>query len=1093
MDQHDGKLAIRTQQGIHSSTWTRPPFYGDMTVPELFAFHAEKSPEHPVIVYDDEHGVIHTLCYKEMSIAIRRAAHYLSSRLDGRASPVGTDGSRNPPVVGILANIDNITFTALLVGVMYLGYTPFPISVRNSSLAVAHLVRMTCVHSLLVSQDASMQRVAQEVQQQLAKEGYEVSLLEVPTFEDIYNGNETCDIDIGPVGADKPAIILHSSGSTSFPKPIMPTHRDMTRWGFLAYFGDMDVCGLRCSMQSLPMFHMMGVIGIPWVLCTGAVVAQFRPSSPPVVTTPDILLRAIAATQCVIVVCVPSIVEAWAGEPRSIPVLRGLKVLHYAGAPLNKEVGEYLIDQGVPLVTGYGMTEIGAVRSIMPDPTRINRSEWEYFSFGQPVDFVRVYQAGLSRVFELVIVDCPSWSPYVFNTEVDGRRAYATSDLFEEHPTNSDLYRMYGRADDQIMLSTGEKTNPVPMEARLVQDPNVRAAIIFGRGRLQNGVLIQPSEPFDPEDEVMLEEFRGKIWPTVEQINKFAPSHSRIFKEMITVTRPDKPFQLTAKGTPRRHVCLADYAEEIDELYRKVDESSQAGVQHPLVWTDDDIREYVRSVVQMVLRAPKIADEDDLFQQGCDSLQATWIRNTILRAVRTKTSVSTHTVPPNFVYANPTIAQLSAFLRELPLGRSTDTEAERAARLAEMEGLVQRYSANCPEPRWASSVHPLKDFEDSPPTAMSAVRFTAKEIVLITGTTGWFGSHILAQLLQIPEVVRVYALNRGSPGANAVLETRQREAFKKWGLSEDLMSEKVSFLPADLTATGFALDETTFAELRDSVTTVVHNAWRVDFNITLASFEPLIAGTRNLLGFALSSRLPGGPRFLFVSSIASVHNHPRGIPVPETLDLGPECAVGQGYGESKWVTEQIIRRISNETGLRTTVVRVGQLSGDTRIGGWNTTEWVPGIVRAGRWLNCVPSADDCVSWVPVDVAASALLEMVHNGGRVFHLSSPRPAPWNTVFAVFARELGVPLLPGPEWLSKLRESALATGTPTFHAMHDPAHNLLPFFQELTAIKQPDFDTSNAVQASNTLARLGPVTDEDARRWLRFWKRLGFLDL
>ncbi len=47
-------------------------------------------------------------------------------------------------------------------------------------------------------------------------------------------------------------------------------------------------------------------------------------------------------------------------------------------------------------------------------------------------------------------------------------------------------------------------------------------------------------------------------------------------------------------------------------------------------------------------------------------------------------------------------------------------------------------------------------------------------------------------------------------------------------------------------------------------------AWRVDFNVALPSFEPLIAGARNLLDFALNSSIPGGPRTLFVSSISSM-------------------------------------------------------------------------------------------------------------------------------------------------------------------------------------------------------------------------------
>lgn len=73
---------------------------------------------------------------------------------------------------------------------------------------------------------------------------------------------------------------------------------------------------------------------------------------------------------------------------------------------------------------------------------------------------------------------------------------------------------------------------------------------MFGRGRFQNGVLIDPKPQFafDPKDEVKLEEFRNFIWqvlayvlssgsstltcrPTVERLNGFAPQHSRLFKE----------------------------------------------------------------------------------------------------------------------------------------------------------------------------------------------------------------------------------------------------------------------------------------------------------------------------------------------------------------------------------------------------------------------------------------------------------------------------------------------------------------------------------------------------------------------------------
>ncbi len=43
------------------------------------------------------------------------------------------------------------------------------------------------------------------------------------------------------------------------------------------------------------------------------------------------------------------------------------------------------------------------------------------------------------------------------NTHVDGHNAFATKDLFVPHETKAGLWKIYGRADDQIILSTGEK------------------------------------------------------------------------------------------------------------------------------------------------------------------------------------------------------------------------------------------------------------------------------------------------------------------------------------------------------------------------------------------------------------------------------------------------------------------------------------------------------------------------------------------------------------------------------------------------------------------------------------------------------------
>jgi nucleoside-diphosphate-sugar epimerase len=90
------------------------------------------------------------------------------------------------------------------------------------------------------------------------------------------------------------------------------------------------------------------------------------------------------------------------------------------------------------------------------------------------------------------------------------------------------------------------------------------------------------------------------------------------------------------------------------------------------------------------------------------------------------------------------------------------------------------------------------------------------------------------------------------------------------------------------------------------VTAIIHNAWRLDFNLALASFESAVRGTRNLLDLAMTSPHAAHVRMLFTSSISVSQSWPRdGGPFPEEPQEDAQWCVGSGYGESKYVCEQV--------------------------------------------------------------------------------------------------------------------------------------------------------------------------------------------
>lgn len=70
--------------------------------------------------------------------------------------------------------------------------------------------------------------------------------------------------------------------------------------------------------------------------------------------------------------------------------------------------------------------------------------------------------------------------------------------------------------------------------------------------------------------------------------------------------------------------------------------------------------------------------------------------------------------------------------------------------------------------------------------------------------------------------------------------------------------------------------------------------------------------------------------------------------------MDPRISASIGYAESKWIAETIVLNALREIGLRASVVRVGQLAGDTRYGGWNKQEWVGAITRVSQIVQAFP-------------------------------------------------------------------------------------------------------------------------------------------
>ncbi|KAK0184797.1 NRPS-like enzyme [Armillaria mellea] len=649
-------MSLPAPQGVSSPTFKTPPLDGSLTFPELLDYNAIHSAKHPLFRYDDlDNGGFRTISWEEGVAAVHTAGHYFKKYIHGEA----------PVTIGILANTNSITYFAIITGLMRLGFTPFPYF-------TAHLV---------VGQDVSLQKVADTVCHQFreADADDKITTIPVPRFSDLFSAKPGSYDPLPPVRPDwsQPGLIMHSSGTTRFPSPIYTTHKGLLRHAERPYYGDVDLCGQVHAAQATPMYHIMGFISITNATATGSIMACFPPVEPPVIPTAERVLTSIINTGTTTVITIPSFLAA-------VEVLKATDAVVYGTGPLDKDAGDTLVANGVILFSVYGLTE-STVSLVMPKSTPAEGWDWMRVARNTDVAFIPTDE---QDVYRLYVKDGPLHSPAVLDCEIDGVKAFDTKDLVRLHPSNRNLFKVYGRADEQIMHSTGEKTNPVPIEAGLVMDKRIAAAMMFGRSKFQPGVLILPTpeEAFDPSDSVRLAEYRASIWDTITKVNEQAPQHSRIYKEMIIVANPAKPFEFTVKGTLRRKAVLTAYEQEIETLYKTVDEVSQADVVIPQLWTLKNVMTMVRDIVTAVFER-KIGDTEDIFLAGGDSLTATSIRNSLLRALRKSKVVPVAVVrglPHNFVFDLPSITAMAAFIHGIVVGArsaqgagsTTETDAE---------------------------------------------------------------------------------------------------------------------------------------------------------------------------------------------------------------------------------------------------------------------------------------------------------------------------------------------------------------------------------------------------------------------------------
>jgi long-chain acyl-CoA synthetase len=339
------------------------------------------------------------------------------------------------------------------------------------------------------------------------------------------------------VDTDQPALILWTSGTTASPQGVTLSHRNLLG-NAQAKLAAVPQRADDVRLTALPLCHAYGRtcdFGT-WLLsgCTLAVGLGFEawerlgPVTEPTLanTVPSIARRMFSAA---------------AGE-----IGRGrLRLLGCGGAAMSAAEFHGWRDRGVTVIQGYGLTETSPVIcSATPDNAIA----------GLVGDFVDGWEHQIrdGRLF----VRGPHVMLGYWNDEpatrdrVDEHGWLDTGDLVEIDADTGQL-RIFGRADDVIVLSDGHKVHPQVIERELEGIPGIRHALIIGDDRhLQAWLDADETLPSGVIEQVVCQALADRpAWERPVSIHCFRPPLSAARGE------------LTQKGAIKRQQILDTRAE----------------------------------------------------------------------------------------------------------------------------------------------------------------------------------------------------------------------------------------------------------------------------------------------------------------------------------------------------------------------------------------------------------------------------------------------------------------------------------------------------------------------------------------------------
>ncbi|KAK2044689.1 non-ribosomal peptide synthetase [Colletotrichum somersetense] len=627
----------------------------------------------------------------------------------------------------------------------------------------------------------------------------------------------------------------------------------------------------------------------------------------------------------------------------------------------------------------------------------------------------------------------PAWITH-FETSSAVRRMYKTGDL---GMLNSDGTVSYlGRKDAQIKLR-GQRIEPGEVEYQLSKLLPLDSIVVVDAISLSNSstkslvAFIQLDDPTygfaEKKDMVNRLSDRLKLQLTSVLPTYMVPSHM-IAVEMIPFTSTGK-LDRRALGKCASSLCTST---EIPSTH--------------LIDEDSDVTDLLRADEEIaVCISNKLAD----LLSGGDHLHAESLRG--------------HNFNPYYAGMDSIqVISLATFVRKtfnvsLPIKKFMDS----AATIRDIAQLIIDDQDRSPQD---GELDLLRDIEvhDRNLAALPLPRaegqsFSAAEVILLTGATGFLGNQLLAQILVRSKTRKVVALVRGQNVFHATERLMSLARSSTWWLED--YYERIEVWHGDLSMPRLGLEDRQWTRLNgtsmdsDLVDAVVHNGAVVNWVADYQALTPAnVLSTVNILT-ALTQATTSRPVSLTYVSGGHLSTSPDNI-----LEITKELESYPAYSQTKFVAEILVSRYAERLkqagyGSLVSIVKPGLIMGSSSDGISNTDDFLWRVTASSLEIGLYNN-DEHDFWLAaagVDLVAKKVLD------SCFHCGVGKATPvvtkilngltmgeyWNIVIQE-TKNLAEPTDSG-SWQDSLHEEVKSRGSthrlwPVLHFLDDSGGKL-----------------------------------------------------